>query len=654
MGNGKVRFDELPDDARPILSVPRVLEYIREISDDKLAAIRTPADVYYLSICRLLARALEDGSETARKLGCSRGASSTKPQDEQILRGLALLGAIAWEMTCTPAFETGDVPNFFLIPRSQLLNFKDLQVAPRYRVATGGSLTQDWTALGALNTILEHGFFDGSSAGLSEIQFRDRTLQEFCCAWYLAQHAFDPAELTAAADNLERQQTILRRQAADRDRLRKWMHLPEYVETEAYYGIWQFLCDMPGPRDAVQDETWLAAIEPLYQKSVANADGMRQVKRSSEMIFRSWSRLDRMCRGSHPYPRALQLRDDWLGEFDEILEGGQGPERMAAARELTESFLSIPAGEFQMGSPPEHQVLGGEMKSQYENWLKGRPPDPSQWNAYITDTFKENPPKSRAEKHWNLRFRTVLLKMLQSNSLISLEDYWQIRNETPEAEIQTVADFQLSRTPVLNAWYRLYTPEHGKAPAWFADDYSKYSATPRQPAIFVSFFDAWAFAMWAQWNGNQCRLPWENEWEYAAKFRRPGDWKYWWCRDYDKKSFDKRCNGNMNHGQTSEPITKHANPCTRKIDMARKGLMDMLGNVCEWCQDRCRVKYERTEEDDTPCDAGSPRTQRGGGWIYFLRGCRAALRVGNLPGFRSLDGGFRLARNSVEAGSRVD
>jgi hypothetical protein len=68
--NGKDRYDRLAADAREILTVPRVLNYLRQLTDGQLSAVRTPSDVYCDATRRLIRKGL--ASAGARRLGETR------------------------------------------------------------------------------------------------------------------------------------------------------------------------------------------------------------------------------------------------------------------------------------------------------------------------------------------------------------------------------------------------------------------------------------------------------------------------------------------------------------------------------------------------------------------------------------------------------
>lgn len=77
------------------------------------------------------------------------------------------------------------------------------------------------------------------------------------------------------------------------------------------------------------------------------------------------------------------------------------------------------------------------------------------------------------------------------------------------------------------------------------------------------------------------------------------------------------------------------------------GLYDLLGNIWEWTQDPWHENYQDAPTDGSAWedqDAGANRVLRGGSWIYYARGVRAAYRNVYHPDFRLGNGGFRCAR----------
>ena len=208
----------------------------------------------------------------------------------------------------------------------------------------------------------------------------------------------------------------------------------------------------------------------------------------------------------------------------------------------------------------------------------------------------------------------------------AIENRGYRRDETPEEREHTIDGFLLSRCPAINAWYRLFDPGHGTRESWYRQEYQKISPDDGTPAIFVSWYDAWVFCLWTRWEDLSCRLPYEDEWEYAAKAGTDPEWNYWWGDDF----CEDKCNADRQVGKTTPPSAKHGNPW--KLD-------DMLGNVWEWCEDLYRERYLR--DGDT---SSSARVLRGGSWGSGRYGVRSAVRDLGLPTGVNYDSGIRVAR----------
>jgi formylglycine-generating enzyme required for sulfatase activity len=133
-------------------------------------------------------------------------------------------------------------------------------------------------------------------------------------------------------------------------------------------------------------------------------------------------------------------------------------------------------------------------------------------------------------------------------------------------------------------------------------------------------------------SGWLCRLPAEEEWEYACRggacSKEECSFDFYLDRPTnDLAPAQANFNGNYPAGSAAKgPYLGH----TTKVGWYppnRLGICDLHGNVWEW----------------TGSVEGSVRVVRGGSWIDDGSGCRAASRRRRAPSNRYNDQGFRLA-----------
>jgi iron(II)-dependent oxidoreductase len=147
-----------------------------------------------------------------------------------------------------------------------------------------------------------------------------------------------------------------------------------------------------------------------------------------------------------------------------------------------------------------------------------------------------------------------------------------------------------------------------------------------RPVTVVSWFEASAYAAWV---GG--RLPTEAEWERAARGVE--------CRRYpwgDEEPIPKRLN-------YRESGIGHATPVgIYPLGTTPDCILDMAGNIWEWCLDWYGDYDPEQGVDPTGPDDGDYRVIRGGAWNHHPRACRCANRNRYAPGFRGSNFGFRV------------
>ncbi|MBM4083472.1 MAG: hypothetical protein FJ272_01660 [Planctomycetes bacterium] len=124
--------------------------------------------------------------------------------------------------------------------------------------------------------------------------------------------------------------------------------------------------------------------------------------------------------------------------------------------------------------------------------------------------------------------------------------------------------FYMDKYPVTNADYKKFMDETRRPPPTHWLNGQVPAGKERHPVTNVTYFDAKSYADWC---GK--RLPTEEEWEKAA--RGTEGWLYPWGEEPDESRYNPGTDG-------TTPVNKYPRGASPY------GVMDMLGNVWEWCE----------------------------------------------------------------------
>jgi formylglycine-generating enzyme required for sulfatase activity len=220
-------------------------------------------------------------------------------------------------------------------------------------------------------------------------------------------------------------------------------------------------------------------------------------------------------------------------------------------------------------------------------------------------------------------------------------------DEHPTHTVHITRPFYMGIYEVTNFQYELFDLQHqalrGKLGHSKEDD---------EAVVFVNWYNATAFCDWlSDKEGLPYRLPTEAQWEYAC---RAGTKTPYSTGDTLPKAFHK----NVRRSWYPDPRTTDEIVDPKWIDRKEKvipsllvgqtppnprGLIDMHGNVEEWCHDWYGPYGPGPQKDPIGRTEGEFRVTRGGSHSTELYYLRSSNRMGTLPGDGNWYIGFRLA-----------
>lgn len=147
------------------------------------------------------------------------------------------------------------------------------------------------------------------------------------------------------------------------------------------------------------------------------------------------------------------------------------------------------------------------------------------------------------------------------------------------------------------------------------------------PVINVSWDDVQGYVNWlSKETGESCRLPTEEEWEYAARAGTTTDYPWGDTASHDYANYGKdECCGGLAAGKDQWVNTAPVG----SFPANQWGLQDMHGNVLEWTQDCWHDDYTNAPTDGTAWESNADcgrRVVRGGSWRLDPSGLRSSFR----------------------------
>ena len=217
-------------------------------------------------------------------------------------------------------------------------------------------------------------------------------------------------------------------------------------------------------------------------------------------------------------------------------------------------------------------------------------------------------------------------------------------NEGP-LHLVELEGFWMGQTPITQAQWRQVM---GTNPSKFQGDRADQD---QRPVKHVSWEEAMAFcAKLGERSGRHYGLPSEAQWEYAC---RAGTTTSFHC-GATLISALANFNTAIPYGAAAEGDARGQTSAVDQFPANRWGLLDLHGNVWEWCLDDWHSSYQGAPEDGRAWldrqgmrrhereGRGNDKILRGGSWLNGPRVCRSAYRFLYHPEYRARTIGFRV------------
>ena len=217
-------------------------------------------------------------------------------------------------------------------------------------------------------------------------------------------------------------------------------------------------------------------------------------------------------------------------------------------------------------------------------------------------------------------------------------------DEGPQHEVR-VSPFCLGEFPVTQAQWRAVAKQGAQIERDLKPEPSGFSGSDELPVEQVSWDDAVEFcARLSKLTGKDYRLPSEAEWEYACRAGTTTPFHFGPTITTDLANYD----GNYTYGSGPKGVYREKTTPRGTFKFANAfGLLDMHGNVWEWCADPWHDNYQGAPDKaviwSSSDESEITRVLRGGSCISYPWYCRSANRYWLNRGLRNFNFGFRVA-----------
>lgn len=226
-------------------------------------------------------------------------------------------------------------------------------------------------------------------------------------------------------------------------------------------------------------------------------------------------------------------------------------------------------------------------------------------------------------------------------------------NESPQ-HLVNIQPFFMGKYPITQAQWQAVAvlPQVDRQ----LDPDPSYFKGSERPVEKISWYDAVEFCdRLSHQTKRKYRLPSEAEWEYACRAGTTTPFHFGETITTDLANYNGTNDKIGSYGQGPKGIYRQETTPVGTFKAANAfGLLDMHGNVWEWCADHWHNNYEGAPDDgsawveeeqnnnNSDFDFDFDKVRRGSSWYSYPDYCRSACRVGNVPGYKSSNGGFRV------------